>query len=107
MGQRLQSTPGPQSLALWTRISHHELTPLHNSILTLSLFLSTIIKELGYTVAQAQLLTVPPYAVATILIILLSSRKAVVSYFGTILAASGIYPATAIVLSWPANNDSG
>ena len=103
---------------------------------TLSLFLPTIIKELGYTAAQAQLLTVPPYAVATILtltvavaseklklrapfimgssslaaigyIILLSSKKAGVSYFGTILAAAGIYPATAIVLSWPANNVSG
>ena len=103
---------------------------------TLSLFLPTIIKELGYTAAQAQLLTVPPYAVATVLtitvaiaseklkirapfimgasslaaigyIILLSSKKPGVGYFGTILAAAGIYPATAIVLSWPANNVSG
>ena len=103
---------------------------------TLSLFLPTIIKELGYTAAQAQLLTVPPYAVATVLtltvaiaseklkirapfimgasslaaigyIILLSSTKPGVGYFGTILAAAGIYPATAIVLSWPANNVSG
>ncbi|MCJ1381622.1 hypothetical protein MMC17_004733 [Xylographa soralifera] len=103
---------------------------------TLSLFLPTIIKELGYTAAQAQLLTVPPYACATCLtitvavlseryrlrapfimasacvaivgyIILLSAPSAGVSYFGTILAASGIYPATAIVLSWPANNVSG
>jgi len=30
-----------------------------------------------------------------------------VSYAGTILAAAGIYPATAIVLAWPANNVSG
>ena len=103
---------------------------------TLSLFLPTIITELGYTAAQAQLLTVPPYAVAFILtltvailserlkirapfimggsalaaigyIILLSDRKAGVSYLGTIFAAAGIYPATAIVLSWPANNVSG
>lgn len=103
---------------------------------TLSLFLPTIIKELGFTAAQAQLLTVPPYAVATALtlsaailsekvklrapfiiggaslaaigyIILLSSEKPGVAYFGTILAAGGIYPATAIVLSWPANNVSG
>lgn len=103
---------------------------------TLSLFLPTIIKDLGYTAAQAQLLTVPPYAVATITtltvaiaserlklraplimgsaslaaigyIILLSNTKIGVSYFGTILAAAGIYPATAIVLSWPANNVSG
>jgi MFS family permease len=103
---------------------------------TLSLFLPTIIKELGYTAAQAQLLTVPPYAVAFVTtlsvavaserfkirapfimasasfavigyIILLSARKAGVSYVGTIFAAAGIYPATAIVLSWPANNVSG
>ncbi|KAI9744650.1 MAG: hypothetical protein M1818_002179 [Claussenomyces sp. TS43310] len=105
---------------------------------TLSLFLPTIITALGYTAAHAQLLTVPPYAVATILtitfamlsektkyrayfilgadllaivgyIILLTAptSKAGVSYLGTILAAGGIYPATAIVLSWPANNVSG
>ena len=103
---------------------------------TLSLFLPIIIKALGYTAAQAQLLTVPPYAVATVLtisvavasektkirapfimgsaslaaigyIILLSCTRPGVAYFGTILAAAGIYPATAIVLSWPANNVSG
>lgn len=105
---------------------------------TLSLFLPTIIKELGYTAAQAQLLTVPPYAVAFILtlsvaiaserlqirapfiiggaafaiigyIILLTAptSKPGVSYLGTIFAAGGIYPATAIVLSWPSNNVSG
>ena len=103
---------------------------------TLSLFLPTIIKALGYTAAQAQLLTVPPYTVATILtltvavasertkirapfimgtsalaiigyIILLSGSRPSVSYGGTILAAAGIYPSVAIVLSWPANNVSG
>lgn len=103
---------------------------------TLSLFLPTIIAELGYTAAQAQLLTVPPYALAFCLtlgvavasekvklrapfimgsscfaiigyIILLSARKPAVSYIGTIFAAGGIYPATAIVLAWPANNVSG
>ncbi|PGH10725.1 hypothetical protein AJ79_05316 [Helicocarpus griseus UAMH5409] len=103
---------------------------------TLSLFLPTIIKDLGYAAAQAQLMTVPPYAVAFVLtisfavfserthrrapyiigstsiavvgyIILLSQNRAGVSYFGTILAAAGIYPATAIVLAWPANNVSG
>ena len=103
---------------------------------TLSLFLPTIIKGLGYTAAQAQLLTVPPYAVAFVLtlsvaiasekfklrapfimgsaslaiigyIILLCSTKPGVSYVGIIFAAAGIYPATAIVLSWPANNVSG
>ena len=103
---------------------------------TLSLFLPTIIKSLGYTAAQAQLLTVPPYAVAFILtlsvavaseklkyrapfimssaalaavgyILLLTDHRPGVSYVGVIFAAAGIYPATAIVLSWPANNVSG
>ncbi|RDW66743.1 hypothetical protein BP5796_09492 [Coleophoma crateriformis] len=105
---------------------------------TLSLFLPTIIKNLGYTAAQAQLLTVPPYAVAAFLtvivavlaekthkrspFILASSSLAIVgyiillaapihkpgvSYFGTILAATGIYPSCAIVLSWAAANVSG
>ncbi|GKZ33835.1 hypothetical protein AbraIFM66950_003919 [Aspergillus brasiliensis] len=96
----------------------------------------TIISELGYTAAQAQLLTVPPYAVAFILtitvailserthrrapfillstalacigyILLLSDHRPGVSYLGTFFAAAGIYPAVAIVLSWPANNVSG
>ena len=36
---------------------------------TLSLFLPTIIEDLGYSAAAAQLLTIPPYALATILTI--------------------------------------
>ncbi|CEJ90277.1 Putative MFS general substrate transporter [[Torrubiella] hemipterigena] len=107
---------------------------------TLSLFLPTIIKDLGYTAAVAQLLTIPPYALAfaTTLgvavwsekvnrrapfiaasasfaaigyIILLANREPTarpgVSYLGTMFAAAGIYPATALVLSWPAMNVSG
>lgn len=100
------------------------------------LFKPTIIKELGYSAAEAQLLSVPPYAVAfcstigvAILserirlrapfimcssavacigyILLISQHRPGVSYLGTIFAAAGIYPAVAIVLSWPANNVSG
>ena len=100
---------------------------------TLSLFLPTIIRELGYSAARAQLLSVPPYAVAFVLtitvavlseryvirapfiagssaisiigyILLITDHRPGVSYLGTIFAAAGIYPATAIMLSWPANN---
>ncbi|KAE8454574.1 hypothetical protein EG329_000197 [Mollisiaceae sp. DMI_Dod_QoI] len=39
---------------------------------TLSLFLPTIIKTLGYSAANAQLLTVPPYAVATVFTIIVA-----------------------------------
>jgi cyanate permease len=103
---------------------------------TLSLFLPSIIKALGYTAAQAQLLTVPPYAIAFVVtvtfavlserfekrapfiiagsslaiigyIILMSDHRPGVSYVGTIFAAAGIYPAVALTLAWPANNVSG
>ncbi|KAJ0359942.1 hypothetical protein COL26b_014224 [Colletotrichum chrysophilum] len=107
---------------------------------TFSLFLPTIIKNLGYTAAKAQLLTIPPYALAfatTLTVAIYSERtgrraffimgssafaaigyiillantdpagKPGVSYLGTFFAAGGIYPATALVLSWPAINVSG
>ncbi|KAI0508865.1 major facilitator superfamily domain-containing protein [Xylaria bambusicola] len=107
---------------------------------TLSLFLPTIIKDLGYKAATAQLLTVPPYAFAfstTIAVAVLSERlgkRAVfigssavfaaigyaillgntdpvarpgLSYAAVFFAAGGIYPATALVLSWPTINVSG
>ncbi|KAL2148456.1 hypothetical protein VTH82DRAFT_2376 [Thermothelomyces myriococcoides] len=107
---------------------------------TFSLFLPTIIKDLGYEAANAQLLTVPPYALAFITtlavatvsertghraipligsslfaiigyIILLTNsdptNRPGVSYLGTFFAAGGIYPATALALSWPAINVSG
>ncbi|KAK3208593.1 hypothetical protein GRF29_77g1198002 [Pseudopithomyces chartarum] len=107
---------------------------------TLSLFLPTIIRDMGYSAAQSQLLTIPPYAAATILtvgwavlaekykrralftiattslaivgyIILLANKNPTqrpgLSYAGTFLAAMGIYPSVALVLSWPAVNVSG
>ncbi|TPX09383.1 uncharacterized protein E0L32_009427 [Thyridium curvatum] len=100
----------------------------------------TIISALGYTAANAQLLTIPPYAfafVTTLTIASLSERlnqrglfiagsasfaavgyaillgntdpvgRPGVSYAGTFFAAGGIYPATALSLSWPAINVSG
>jgi hypothetical protein len=100
----------------------------------------TIIKDLGYTAAKAQLLTIPPYAfafVTTLATAAVSERlgkRAVplicsalfamigyilllanidpagrpgISYLGTFFAAGGIYPATALALSWPAINVSG
>ncbi|KAK0609503.1 major facilitator superfamily domain-containing protein [Bombardia bombarda] len=118
-------------------LSFHTMSlPLY----TYSLFLPTIIADLGYTAAIAQLLTIPPYALAFITtlavatiserlhkraifivgsagcaligyIILLSntdpSGRPGVSYVGTFFAAAGIYPATALSLSWPAINVSG
>lgn len=107
---------------------------------TLSLFLPTIIKALGYSSASAQLLTIPPYALATMLTVLTAwiseqhgrrapyllcsalvamigycillsnkdpERHPAISYVGMFFAAAGIYPATGLVLSWPAVNVGG
>ena len=105
-------------------------------VYTLSLFLPTIIKDMGFTTAQAQLLSTPPYvfafvttmSVAVIVerikfrapfiigssllaiagyVMLITSTRSGVLYAGTVLAAGGIYSAIALVLSWPANNVSG
>jgi nitrate/nitrite transporter NarK len=89
-----------------------------------SLFVPSIINELGYTSTRANLLSVPPYALAAILTItagwyadrtqrrgltnivvsisgivgfsmLLGSDRAGVKYAGTFLGAAGIYPCIA------------
>ena len=106
----------------------------------LTLLKPTIIRDLGYTAAVAQLLTIPPYAFAfmsTLSIAIISEKlgqralfiggsalfasigyiillantdptsRPGLSYAGTFFAAGGIYPATALVLSWPAINVSG
>ena len=103
---------------------------------TLNLFLPTIIKGLGYSAAQAQLLSIPPHFVAFVAtmttaviaertkrrapliicgsavgivgyIMLITSRWSGVSYVGTIIVCAGTFPARAMILSWPANNVSG
>lgn len=102
-----------------------------------SLFLPTIIDALGtYSTVQAQLLTIPPYAAATICTIavgyiadrtqqrglcnigtslvgivgfcmLLSHASPGVSYAGCFLGACGIYPAIPNTISWGSNNLEG
>ncbi|KAI9809382.1 MAG: hypothetical protein M1827_006894 [Pycnora praestabilis] len=101
-----------------------------------SLFIPTIISELGYSSTRAQLLSVPPYAVAAVLTIivgwiadkthqrglcniatsffgiigfsmLLGGNSAGVRYAGTFLGAMGIYPCVANTISWAANNTEG
>ncbi|RFU31245.1 hypothetical protein B7463_g5104, partial [Scytalidium lignicola] len=101
-----------------------------------SLFLPSIISELGFSSTKAQLLSVPPYAAAAILTItvgyiadrtkqrgicnilvsllgiagfamLLGSQRAGVKYAGTFLGALGIYPCIANTISWTSNNVEG
>lgn len=101
-----------------------------------SLFLPTIIAGMGYKGTHAQLLSVPPYAVAAVLTIfvgwladrtrrrafcnmatvtigiigfcmLLASANPHIQYAGTFLGAAGIYPAIPNSLSWCSNNIEG
>lgn len=101
-----------------------------------SLFLPSIIAELGYSATRAQLLSVPPYAAACILTvligwaadrtnkrgiynigvslvgilgfaILLASRNAALSYIGVFLGALGIYPCIPNTITWVSNNVEG
>jgi len=102
----------------------------------ISLFLPSIIKGFGYSAAVSDLLTVPPYAVATILLLffshfsdklrlrwpfifasLLSSAVGFainisdaptrVKYFGTFLCVAGSYSAVPGVLAWLGGNVAG
>lgn len=101
-----------------------------------SLFLPSIIRELGYSNTKAQLLSVPPYVAACILTIivgsladkynkrgvfnigtsllgvlgfalLLGSRSTPLSYIATFLGALGIYPCIPNTISWVSNNVEG
>jgi MFS family permease len=103
-----------------------------------SMFLPTIIHEMGWstTVVKSQLYSVPPYALAAILTIVvgsvadrnhkrgifnvlssllamtgfamqLASKTPAVRYTGTFLGALGIYPCIPNTISWMANNVEG
>jgi MFS family permease len=101
-----------------------------------SLFLPTIISQLGYKATTANLLSVPPYAAAAVVTVfigwladrtqqrglcnigisllgmigfsmLLGSNRPGVQYAGTFLGAMGIYPCIANTISWASNNVEG
>ncbi|KAL4779566.1 major facilitator superfamily domain-containing protein [Aspergillus varians] len=101
-----------------------------------SLFVPTIINELGYEHIHAQLLSVPPYAAAAVVTVaigfiadrtrqrgicnmlvsvlgitgfamLLGAKSAGARYAGTFLGAMGIYPAISNTISWTSNNVEG
>ena len=101
-----------------------------------SLFLPTIVGTMGYSGAKLQLFTVPPYAVAAILTVLigyiadrtrarglcnilvsilgavgfsmlLGAKTAGTRYAGVFLGAMGIYPCIANTISWTGNNVEG
>jgi len=101
-----------------------------------SLFLPSIVSAMGYKTTKAQLLTVPPYAFAAVLTVvigfvadrtrrrglcnifvsmlgivgfgmLLGSQNPNVKYAGTFLGALGIYPCIANTITWMSNNIEG
>ncbi|KAF9501787.1 MFS general substrate transporter [Pleurotus eryngii] len=103
---------------------------------SLSLFLPTIIAGLGFQSWQAQLLTIPPNALASLAIwfivwvssrynlrapfiigaafvaiigyiILLTAKTPGGQYVGVHFAAAGVYTGNALLLSWPSENVSG
>ncbi|KAF3923178.1 hypothetical protein ABW20_dc0109114 [Dactylellina cionopaga] len=126
-----------QSLSDWkTYLGMIMFMGAAGSLYAFSLFLPTIISNLGYKSTQAQLLTVPVYAnacVFTIIIgyladrfnqrgifnmisalfavtgyaILYGSRNYKLSYAATFLAAMGVYPCIANTISWVSNNTEG
>ncbi|KAM5536649.1 hypothetical protein V8D89_009744 [Ganoderma adspersum] len=101
-----------------------------------SLFLPSIISQLGYRATAANLLSVPVYAVACVVtcvvaliadrygnrgyltmlsfsvglvgyLILIASRNATLSYIAVFLAACGIYPTIPNIIAWVSNNVEG
>ncbi|KAF8472823.1 major facilitator superfamily domain-containing protein [Kalaharituber pfeilii] len=126
-----------QSLTDWkTYVGCLMYMGVDGALYAFSLFLPSIIKELGYTSTKAQLLSVPPYAAACILTIivgwladrynkrgvfnigisllgvlgfsiLLGSRNIPLSYVATFLGALGIYPCISNTITWVSNNVEG
>ncbi|KAH6846404.1 high-affinity nicotinic acid transporter [Alternaria alternata] len=105
-------------------------------IYSFALFLPTIIKNMGYTANDAQLMSVPPYVCACFFTIVASwyadrvkkrgiflmgfqlvaiagfamlaaTGKPSVQYAGTVLAAIGIYPQIPLGMAWNSGNIGG
>ncbi|PFH53712.1 hypothetical protein AMATHDRAFT_54146 [Amanita thiersii Skay4041] len=105
-------------------------------VYAIALFLPTIIKSLGYSAAQAQLLTIPPFAagcVATIgvglwsdklnlrgpfliggcllsmigYIVCITRSEPGAGYAGAVIAAVGVYPTIAVSLAWAGASAGG
>ncbi|CEI88835.1 hypothetical protein RMCBS344292_03212 [Rhizopus microsporus] len=109
---------------------------LNIALASFAIFLPTIIRDMGFSSLSAQLLSIPPYVAASILvfivswnsdrtlqrgyhiigvcflgilgyIFLLASLNVGLRYTGAILVACGIYPIIPLTLSWVSNNQLG
>jgi len=126
-----------QGLADWKTYLHvMNVMGVIIPIYSIALFTPTIIHNLGYSAARAQLLSVPPFVcgcITTILIGIYSDKMnlrgpfvilgAAISMIGyivayttskpgpgyaaAIIAASGVYPTTAVILAWVGGNAGG
>ncbi|KAJ7272076.1 major facilitator superfamily domain-containing protein [Mycena haematopus] len=105
-------------------------------VYAIALFTPTIVQELGFTAAQAQLLTIPPFVcgcVATIgigllsdkynlrgpfiigpafvalvgYIVLYTTKSPGAGYAGAVLSAVGVYPTIAVDLAWAGSMAGG
>lgn len=118
---------------------HHLIlagTGIYTPLYSISLFLPTIVRNMGYSNEKSQLMTVPPYVFACICTIsagmladkhrqrgvymiffclvamvgfamLLSTHMPGVQYAGTFFAAAGIYPNVPMGVAWNGNNIGG
>ncbi|KUJ10459.1 major facilitator superfamily transporter [Mollisia scopiformis] len=126
-----------QALTDWKIYANMVLTiGLFTAVYSISLFLPTILKNLGYSSNKSQLMTVPVYMVAFVctiigsyvadksrqrgvfllgfevcaivgFIMLAASSKPNVQYAGTFFAAAGIYPNVPLIGAWNSNNLAG
>ncbi|KAK0445880.1 major facilitator superfamily domain-containing protein [Armillaria borealis] len=87
----------------------------------LAFFTPSIVQSLGYTAARAQLMSVPPFAVALVLslyeclsmrsvssgfVIFLTSSSAKTQYGSLFLSIPGVYTSTPTLLTWNAMNSA-
>ncbi|KAJ3548320.1 hypothetical protein NMY22_g1302 [Coprinellus aureogranulatus] len=136
-GEEFKSHYVWQSLKDWkTYVAMGLYMGLDGPLYAFSLFLPSIINELGFTATRANLLSVPVYVWGCIMtfligylgdrtgrryyinlalfavglaayIILLASRSPALSYFSTYLAIAAIYPLIPNSIAWVANNVEG
>lgn len=121
----------------WKVYVHMMITiAVYTSNYSISLFLPTIIRTLGYTNETAQLMTVPPYIFACItcitggimgdrarqrgvfmigfdlvsivgLVMLIATKNLHVKYAAVFLVAGGFFPMVPMGAAWQANNAGG
>ena len=114
----------------------HPLSSVLIPAYSFSLFLPTIIAELGFSSSTAQLLSVPPNAIGCVLtilagilsdrvrargpfvlagaitalvgyIVLFATKSPGAGYAGVMVAACGLFPGVALALAWAGGNAGG